>query len=91
MKSISNCVNILLFGHLFLLVSGEDDILLEQTSEKVPSTEIKLFTEFLENSLNSKVLHYNIKPLTKPGDNFGAILQAVDVQLFDGFQKVSFL
>lgn len=46
-----------------------------------PLTEIRNFTEFLEQHLNKKVLEYSLKPLTKPGDNFGAIVQSVDVKV----------
>lgn len=49
--------------------------------QEQPSGEIKDFANFLEKSLQRKVLEYNINPLTKPGDNFGAILQSVDVKV----------
>lgn len=42
---------------------------------------IRNFTEFLEQNLKKKVLEYTLKPLTKPGDNFGAVVQAVDVKV----------
>lgn len=45
--------------------------------------EIKNFTEFLEISLNRTITEYTLKPLTKPGDNFGAILQSVVVKIAD--------
>lgn len=44
-------------------------------------TEIRNFTEFLEHHLNKKVLEYSLKPLTKPGDNFGAVVQSADVKV----------
>lgn len=47
-------------------------------SEK--SYKIKNFTEFLEKTLKRNVLGYNLNPLTKPGDNYGAILQSVEVE-----------
>ncbi|XP_055307114.1 uncharacterized protein LOC129571346 [Sitodiplosis mosellana] len=50
----------------------------EQTG---PLTEIRNFTEFLEQHLNRKVLEYSLKALTKPGDNFGAVVQSVDVKV----------
>lgn len=40
--------------------------------------EIKCFKEFLEEILGHNVLEYSLKPVTKPGDNYGAELQAVD-------------
>ena len=43
--------------------------------------EIKEFVEFLEASLSKKVLDYMLKPLTKPGDNYGSIMQSVDVRV----------
>ncbi|XP_055296714.1 uncharacterized protein LOC129565642 [Sitodiplosis mosellana] len=49
-------------------------------SEEVkPLSEIRYFTEFLEENLKRKVLDYTLKPLTKSGHNFGAILQSVEV------------
>lgn len=51
-------------------------------SEKSTSfSGIKNFTEFLEVNLNRIVLDYELKPLTKPGDNYGAILWSVDVKV----------
>lgn len=46
-----------------------------------PLCEIRNFTEFLERNLNRKVLEYTLKSLTKPGDHFGAIVQAVNVKV----------
>lgn len=66
---------ILSFCHLFLTMFGERNI---------PSNEgnqIKQLPEFLETSLNRTILEYNLKSLTKPGDNFGAVLQSVVVKL----------
>lgn len=36
---------------------------------------------FLENTLRKKVLEYTLSPLTKKGENWAAILQAVEVKL----------
>lgn len=46
-----------------------------------PLSEIRNFTKFLEKCLERKVLGYTLKPLTKPGDNYGAVLQSVDVKV----------
>lgn len=46
-----------------------------------PLFEIQQFREFLEKSLNKRVLEYILKPLTKPGDNYGSIMQSVDVKV----------
>lgn len=46
-----------------------------------PLFEIQQFQEFLEKSLNKRVLEYILKPLTKPGDNYGSIMQSVDVKV----------
>lgn len=46
-----------------------------------PLFEIQQFREFLEKSLNKRVLEYTLKPLTKPGDNYGSIIQSVDVKV----------
>lgn len=51
------------------------------SEECLPLNEIKNFTEFLEVHLNRIVLDYKLKPLTKPGDNYGAILRSVDVKV----------
>lgn len=41
---------------------------------------VKNFIEFLENSLNQKVLNYTINPLTT-NIHFGALLHKVDVKV----------
>lgn len=46
-----------------------------------PLCEIKEFDKFLEKCLEQKVLNYTLKPLTKPGDNYGSIMQSVDVKI----------
>lgn len=43
--------------------------------------EIRNFVYFLENCLNRKVIDYSLKSLTKPGDNYGSLLAAVDVNV----------
>lgn len=50
-------------------------------SSQVVSTEIRFFVEFLEKCLGRKVLEYSLKPLTKPGDNYGSIMQLVAVKV----------
>lgn len=45
------------------------------------STEIRKLKEFLEKSLGTKVLEYDLKYLTKPGDNYGSIIQSLDVKV----------
>ncbi|XP_031617493.1 uncharacterized protein LOC116337236 [Contarinia nasturtii] len=62
---------ILSFLHLLLAAYSEHNISSGEDSQ------IKNFTEFLENSLNRTVLEYTLKSLTKPGDNFGAVLRSV--------------
>lgn len=42
---------------------------------------IRRFPEFLEKCLGRTVLDYTLKPLTKPGDHYGSILQAVEVKV----------
>lgn len=49
------------------------------SDENRPLCEIKSFHEFLENCLGKKVSNYKLRPLTKPGDNYGSIMQALDV------------
>lgn len=46
-----------------------------------PLCEIKEFVKFLETSLSKRVLDYTLKPLTKPGDNYGSIMQSLDVKV----------
>lgn len=43
------------------------------------SSEIKNLTELLEKSLKRKVISYSLKYLTKPGDNYGSVMQALSV------------
>lgn len=51
-------------------------------SDQVQSSyKIRNFGEFLEKCLKRKVIEYSLKPLTKPGDNYGSIMQAVDVKV----------
>lgn len=49
--------------------------------------EIRKFSEFLEKSLGRRVLDYRLKPLTKPGDNYGSVMQSVDVQVAGKFDR----
>lgn len=43
--------------------------------------EIRNSNEFLEKSLSEKVLDYTLKPLTKPGENYGSVMQLVEVKI----------
>lgn len=43
--------------------------------------DIRNFTEFLEKCLKRKVLEYTLQPLTKPGENYGSIMQWVKVKV----------
>lgn len=45
--------------------------------------EIKQLTQFLEKSLDHKVLKYILKSLTKPGDNYRSVVQSVEVETDD--------
>lgn len=42
---------------------------------------IKNFMEFLEKSLKQRVIEYSFKPLTVAGDNYGSVMQSVDVKV----------
>lgn len=46
-----------------------------------PISQIRYITEFLERHLNRKVLEYSLKDLTKPGDNFGSVIQSLDIRV----------
>ncbi|XP_031633860.1 uncharacterized protein LOC116347423 [Contarinia nasturtii] len=72
-----NILYILSFCHLILTVYGD------RNSPSIEENQIKNFTKFLENSLNKTVLEYTLKSLTKPGDNFGAVLRSVVVKVAD--------
>lgn len=39
------------------------------------------FTEFLEKHLGRKVLDYILRPLTNPGENYGSVMQSVEVKV----------
>lgn len=41
--------------------------------------QIEKLREFLENCLGKTILDYSLHPLTKPGDNYGSIIQALTV------------
>lgn len=43
--------------------------------------EIKNFGEFLEKCLKQKIQSYSFRSLTKPGDNYGSVMHAVDIKL----------
>lgn len=45
--------------------------------------EIKNLNGYLEECLGKPVLEYSLEPLTKPGDNYGSELRAIDVKLAD--------
>lgn len=50
--------------------------------------EIRFLKEFLEISLGAKVIEYQLKFLTKPGDNYGSIIQSLEVKLTENDEKV---
>lgn len=52
----------------------------------------KNFTDFLENCLDIKVVQYTVKPLTKSGDNYNSMVQAIDVKSIqnNGLHEVTF-
>lgn len=64
-----------------------DSVQPENGKSSFKPVEIREFQKFMEKSLKKKVLEYSSKPLTKPGDNFGAVLQAVDVKLLANNQS----
>ncbi|XP_031633861.1 uncharacterized protein LOC116347425 [Contarinia nasturtii] len=72
-----NILYIFSFCHLILTVYGD------RNSSSIEENQIKNFTKFLEKSLNKTVLEYTLKSLTKPGDNFGAVLRSVVVKVAD--------
>lgn len=45
---------------------------------------IRDLSDFLGKSLNRQILNYSLAYLTKPGDNYGSIIQALTVQTSDG-------
>lgn len=53
--------------------------------------EIRDFTKFLEECLGRKIFEYSLKNLTKPGDNYGSVMQSVDVKVpgINGCRKVN--
>lgn len=52
-----------------------------------PLCEIRDFTAFLQKCLQRKVLDFTLKPLTKPGDNYGSLIQSVDVKVTAGSDR----
>lgn len=51
--------------------------------------EIKDLKEFLEACLKTTVLDYTLRDLTKPGENYGSIMQSLDVTVADANDRVS--
>lgn len=49
-----------------------------------PPKEYRNFKEFLEKCLEKNVLQYTVRPLTKPGDNYNSMLQAIEVKSVRG-------
>lgn len=45
--------------------------------------------QFLEKCLKKTVLDYTLSDLTRPGENYGSILQALEVTLADANDDVS--
>lgn len=63
----------------------------ERTHFKMSSNsfvEIKYLKEFLKISLGTDVTEYQLKCLTKPGDNYGSIIQSLDVKVIENEAKV---
>lgn len=54
---------------------------IEMCEETRPLCHIRGFHKFLEQCLKRTVLNYTLKALTKPGDNYGSVMQAVDVKV----------
>lgn len=78
-------VNELSLNAYFVIFS----VKMSEQDRNATSSEIRNFTEFLEKHLKRKVLNYTLKSLTKPGDNYGAILRSVDVKVAEnGDSKV---
>lgn len=43
--------------------------------------EINEFDVFLERCLQKKIVSHTVNPLTKPGDNYGSIMQSISVKI----------
>lgn len=43
--------------------------------------EVRNLSEFLQNCLRREILNYELEPLTKPGDNYGSVMQSVTVEV----------
>lgn len=54
---------------------------MKMSSPVKSSYEIKFLKEFLKKCLKVEVLDYNLKCLTKPGDNYGGVIQSLDVKI----------
>lgn len=50
-------------------------------------TQIANLKDFLEVSLRKTILDYSMRPLTKPGDHYGSIIQALTVTVADECNK----
>lgn len=50
--------------------------------------EVKYLKEFLKLSLGTEAIEYQLKCLTKPGDNYGSIIQSLDVKVIESNGKV---
>lgn len=61
-----------MFCQLFITAYGKNSSL--------KPNRITSLAEFLEKSLNRTILEYTLNPLTKRGENFGAILKSVAVK-----------
>lgn len=63
----------------------------ERTHSKMTSNsffEIKDLKEFLNISLGIDMVEFQLKCLTKPGDNYGSIIQSLDVKVTENDEKV---
>lgn len=49
-----------------------------------PLKELKNVHEFLEKQFAREILNFTLNPLTKPGDNYNSMLQALEVKCFKG-------
>lgn len=56
----------------------------EMCDQDRPLCELNEFKAFLAKCLNRNILSYKLRPLTKPGDNYGSIMQSVDVEVAGG-------
>lgn len=64
----------------------------ERTHFKMTSNsffEIQDLKEFLKISLGTDIVRFQLKCLTKPGDNYGSIIQSIDVKVTENDEKVN--